>query len=154
MSDLSLSREDLVINVPTWPAPGLLDSPKLWHRTCPSALDVTWGQSPVCTVVGRGPQVSWSREKQGVGSGGILPCPADGDYLQQIGSGPLGPQLGAGLHLPRKAGLGTGSLRPNMQRWAQGSIEGETSCSPPSQPGLHQGQECGGHHPVRVGTQT
>lgn len=33
--------------MPTWPAPGPLGGPKLWHRTCLSALDVGQGQSCV-----------------------------------------------------------------------------------------------------------
>lgn len=86
-------------------------------------------------AMGRGPQVTWPRERQGVGEWGKPAHSADGDCLGQTG----GLWLGAQLHRPRRAGSGSGPPRPKLQRWAQSSKEEEPSCSLPSQLGLHWG---------------
>lgn len=143
-------------NAPTWPAPGPLGGPRLGHGTCLSALDVAQGPSLVCTAVGRGPQGSWPRKKQGAGSRGSLLHPADGVVWGRKQGG--GPQGHSGCRAPsaQESRLGHRASGPNLQRQPQGSKE-ERPCSLLSQPGLHQGGgglECGGNLPMRVETQT
>jgi len=91
-------------------------------------------------AMGRGPQVSWPRERQGLVEPGKPAYSAGGDCLGQTGGRkPTGLWLGTQLHQPRRAGLGTGPPRPKLQRRAQSSKEKKPSCSLPSQLGLHWG---------------
>lgn len=99
---------------------------------------------PRVRVLGRGPQVSQPRERQGVGEWGK---PAS---LSRWGlSGALGAIVGHTAPSARRAGLGTG-LRTQTAEVGQGSEEEKPSHNLPCQLGLLYG----GHFPGRMWAQT